>query len=87
MQGSGIAFRTYVMSSRKKRDINLPAPYLRRLWLDQSRVADPEAYPFCLPFPRGGFDFSFDRARTAPANPRCWKGCSPVTTPAAARAT
>jgi predicted ATPase len=52
------------MSSRKKRDINLPAPYLRRLWLDQSRVADPEAYPFCLPFLRDGFDLSFDRAIT-----------------------
>jgi predicted ATPase len=52
------------MSSRKKRNINLPAPYLRRLWLDQSRVADPEAYPFCLPFLRDGFDFSFDRAIT-----------------------
>jgi predicted ATPase len=52
------------MSSRKKRDINMPAPYLRRLWLDQSRVGDPEAYPFCLPFLRDGFELSFDRAIT-----------------------
>jgi predicted ATPase len=52
------------MSSRKKRDINMPAPYLRRLWLDQSRVPDPEAYPFCLPFLRDGFELSFDRAIT-----------------------
>jgi predicted ATPase len=52
------------MSSRKKRDINMPAPYLRRLWLDQSRVPDPEAYPFCLPFLRNGFDLSFERAIT-----------------------
>jgi predicted ATPase len=52
------------MRSRKKRDINMPAPYLRRLWLDQSRVPDPEAYPFCLPFLRNGFDLSFDRAIT-----------------------
>jgi predicted ATPase len=52
------------MSSRKKREINMPAPYLRRLWLDQSRVPDPEAYPFCLPFLRDGFELSFDRAIT-----------------------
>ena len=52
------------MSSRKKRDINMPAPYLRRLWLDQSRVPDPEAYPFCLPFLHDGFDLSFERAIT-----------------------
>ena len=30
------------MSSRRKRAvINLPAPYLRRLWLDASRIKDP----------------------------------------------
>jgi predicted ATPase len=52
------------MSSRRKRDINLPAPYLRRLWLDPSRVPDPEAYPFCLPFLRNEFSLSFDRAVT-----------------------
>jgi predicted ATPase len=52
------------MSSRKKRDINMPAPYLRRLWLDQSRVSNPDAYPFCLPFLRDGFELSFDRAIT-----------------------
>ena len=52
------------MSSRRKRDINLPAPYLRRLWLDPSRVPDPEAYPFCLPFLRDEFSLSFDRAVT-----------------------
>jgi len=52
------------MSSRKKRDINMPAPYLRRLWLDQSHVPDPEAYPFCMPFLRDGFELSFDRAIT-----------------------
>jgi predicted ATPase len=52
------------MSSRKKRDINMPAPYLKRLWLDLERVPDPEAYPFCLPFLRDGFELSFDRAIT-----------------------
>jgi predicted ATPase len=52
------------MSSRKKRDINLPAPYLKRLWLDPARVPDREAYPFCLPFLHDGFSLSFDSAIT-----------------------
>jgi predicted ATPase len=42
----------------------MPAPYLRRLWLDQSRVSDPKAYPFCLPFLRDGFELFFNRAVT-----------------------
>jgi len=52
------------MSSRKKRDIRLPAPYLRRLWLDPSRVADRTAYPFCLPFLSDDFELSFEAAIT-----------------------
>ena len=32
------------------RTIDMPAPYLRRVWLDPSRIADRAAYPFCLPF-------------------------------------
>jgi energy-coupling factor transporter ATP-binding protein EcfA2 len=52
------------MSSRKKRDINLPAPYLKRLWLDPARVPDREAYPFCLPFLQDDFSLTFDRAVT-----------------------
>src|SRR4030081_3797486 len=54
------------MSSRRNnRVINLPAPYLRRAWLDASRVPQAESYPFCLPlFRRGDFDLAFDRAVT-----------------------
>ncbi|HLX15965.1 MAG TPA: AAA family ATPase [Bradyrhizobium sp.] len=52
------------MSSRRKRDINLPAPYLKRVWLDPARIADREAYPFCLPFLRDDFELSFDRPIT-----------------------
>ena len=48
----------------RNRDINLPAPYLKRLWLDASRVDDREAYPFCLPFLHDEFSLSFDRAVT-----------------------
>jgi predicted ATPase len=53
------------MTSRKKGVVNLPAPYLRRVWLDPSRVTDRDAYPFCLPlFSNGEFDLAFDRAVT-----------------------
>jgi predicted ATPase len=50
--------------ARRNRDINLPAPYLKRLWLDPSRVPDPEAYPFCLPFLKADFELNFNRAIT-----------------------
>ena len=52
------------MAYKRKRPINLPAPYLKRLWLDQSLVDDVAAYPFCLPFLRNGFELTFDRAIT-----------------------
>jgi predicted ATPase len=52
------------MSSRKKRDINLPAPYLRRLWLDPASIPDRKAYPFCLPFLHDDFELRLDRAIT-----------------------
>jgi predicted ATPase len=52
------------MASKRNRPINLPAPYLRRVWLDSSRVADPAAYPFCLPFLTTDFELSFERAVT-----------------------
>ncbi|HZR86019.1 MAG TPA: AAA family ATPase [Bradyrhizobium sp.] len=48
----------------KRREINLPAPYLKRLWLDPARVPDREAYPFCLPFLAEDFELRFERAIT-----------------------
>jgi predicted ATPase len=42
------------------RTINLPAPYLRRVWLEPSQVRDREAYPFCLPIFAEAFELSFD---------------------------
>lgn len=42
----------------------MPAPYLRRVWLDAAGVADREAYPFCLPFLRDEFELNFDRPIT-----------------------
>jgi predicted ATPase len=52
------------MGSKRSRIVNLPAPYLKRVWLDASKVSDPKAYPYCLPFPRDGFELAFDRAVT-----------------------
>src|ERR1700726_3609824 len=52
------------MASRRNRTINLPAPYLRRVWLDPSGIADRAAYPFCLPLLRDDFELSFDRSIT-----------------------
>ena len=52
------------MAHRRNRPINLPAPYLKRVWLDASRVSDPAAYPFCLPFLQREFDLTFDHAIT-----------------------
>src|ERR1700682_4992514 len=52
------------MASRRNRTINMPAPYLRRIWLDPSRVPGREAYPFCLPFLHDDFELSFDRPIT-----------------------
>src|SRR5690349_21314068 len=50
--------------ARKNRTINLPAPYLRRLWLDPSRIEDRKVYPYCLPFLGDEFELSFDKPIT-----------------------
>src|SRR5262245_8344276 len=50
--------------ARKYRPINLPAPYLKRVWLDPSRIKDRKAYPYCLPFLGDDFEVSFDRPIT-----------------------
>ena len=47
------------MASRRNRPINLPAPYLKRIWLEPSRITNREAYPFCLPLLRDDFELSF----------------------------
>jgi predicted ATPase len=50
--------------ARKQRPSSLPAPYLKRLWLDSSKISDPDAYPFCLPFLKPEFELEFDRTIT-----------------------
>jgi predicted ATPase len=50
---------------RRARDIKLKAPYLKRVWLDSSRIEDASAYPFCLPlFQNGDFELAFERPVT-----------------------
>jgi predicted ATPase len=51
------------MASRK-RDIRLPAPYLKKVWLDSSQVPDFQAYPFCLPLFKNGFEQAFENPIT-----------------------
>jgi predicted ATPase len=50
--------------SRKRRPLNMPAPYLRRIRLDRSLVPDAAAYPFCLPLFQKEFELGFDHAIT-----------------------
>jgi predicted ATPase len=52
------------MSSKRNRTINMPAPYLKRVWLDPSRIEDRKAYPFCLPFLRDDFELALDQPIT-----------------------
>jgi predicted ATPase len=52
------------MSRRGHRTINLPAPYLKRVWLDPLQVGDRAAYPFCLPILPDDFELCFDSAIT-----------------------
>lgn len=52
------------MPKRKYREINMPAPYLRRLWLDPEVAQDRRAYPLCLPLFRGPFELSFAKPIT-----------------------
>src|ERR1700758_2510665 len=50
--------------AKQKREINLPAPYLKRVWLDPESIYDREAYPYCLPFLGDDFELRFERAMT-----------------------
>jgi predicted ATPase len=52
------------LAKKRNQQIDMPAPYLRRVWLDPAAVADPDAYPFCLPFLRNEFELHIDRPIT-----------------------
>jgi predicted ATPase len=49
---------------KSKRDIRLPAPYLKRVWLDLDRVEKPNEYPFVLPLFKKGFELDFEKPIT-----------------------
>ena len=81
--------------ARRNRPINMPAPYLKRVWLDPSRIERPRGlsilparYSTMISNSVSTARSPSSSARTAPANRPCWKGSprSPaMTKPAAAR--
>ena len=50
--------------ARKGRDTTLPAPFLKRVWLERDKIVAKDDYPFCLPIFREDFNLSFDKAIT-----------------------
>jgi predicted ATPase len=51
--------------ARSNRHTTLPPPYLKRIWIDEDKVPDHDAYPFCLPmFREPGFELEFDNPVT-----------------------
>jgi predicted ATPase len=47
--------------ARNYRHTKLPPPYLKRIWVDEDKTVDRDAYPFCLPLFRApGFELEFD---------------------------
>ncbi|WP_050424514.1 AAA family ATPase [Bradyrhizobium tropiciagri] len=50
--------------AKRNRPINMPAPYLRQVWLDPARIPNRKAYPFVLPLLRDDFELGFDKAIT-----------------------
>src|ERR1700761_5799734 len=50
---------------RTRKLTSLPPPFLKRVWIDEDKVSDRTAYPFCLPlFRTPEFELSFDRPIT-----------------------
>ena len=52
------------MAHRRNQVSKLPAPYLKRVWLDPDKISDAKAYPFVLPFLKDGFEITFDHRIT-----------------------
>lgn len=48
----------------RPRASKLSVPYLRRVWLDETRIEDSASYPFGLPIFKKGFVLELDRAVT-----------------------
>ena len=52
------------MGRRTRRAISLPAPYLRRVWLESESTEDRARYPLNLPLFRNGFELTFEKPIT-----------------------
>lgn len=50
--------------AKKDRDTKLPAPFLKRVWLEPENIQEREDYPFSIPFIKDGFDLHFETAVT-----------------------
>lgn len=50
--------------ARKRRPLRLPAPYLKRIWVERERVPDTTSYPFSLPLFHADFSLAFDKPIT-----------------------
>lgn len=46
--------------ARKSRETTLPAPFLKRVWLEPDKIERKDAYPFSLPIFHDGFELNFD---------------------------
>jgi predicted ATPase len=58
-----VSFRSSIEAAmaRKYKHTSLPPPYLKRVWINEEKVPDRDAYPFCLPmFREPNFELEFD---------------------------
>lgn len=50
--------------AKKDWETKLPAPFLKRVWLEPENIREREDYPFSIPFIKSGFDLDFETAVT-----------------------
>lgn len=48
----------------KYRDTSLPAPFLKRVWLESGKIPEAKTYPFSLPYLNGEFELRFEKPIT-----------------------
>lgn len=48
----------------KYRDTSLPAPFLKRVWLESGKIPETKSYPFSLPYLNGEFELRFEKPIT-----------------------
>lgn len=48
----------------KYRDTSLPAPFLKRVWMDPEKIPEAKAYPFSLPYLNDEFEIRFEKSIT-----------------------